>query len=345
MDKTWVAIRKYLSLLLLVFYTLHLDTLHVGASCPSCIEEPQICWVIGQVAEIQDQSSFAVIQLKEALSSRTYAGCPFTVDDAVNVSLNIEPKPHIILNDKVVIELGPGASAKMAKPRTLEELLSEAEMLFGYRLHEQEYLYHIKSYLGVASTLERLETMVKTEHHKGAAFLLIMLAKEKYPVSPAILNEAFILAMTKSHKCFDVAREVTNATNQTGLIAQLIEILNTPHEKGIRSKTLNEDYCVFGIIQALGELGPSAKIAISSIMNWTDEPYDNDGGGMAAKMAKVLQRIQGEKEAIELLLLKIKSGQVLYAGYPLVRGICDLAAMSTIEQAEELHLWCLQHSE
>jgi len=180
---------------------------------PDACGGPTICNVIGQVTQIKDNPASAVVHLQKLYGSSTLQGCQENYNEDVTVSLDMQPKPHIDSKDVVAVALAPGSSAQLEPPQPLENLLTDAEFSYGSPLSESEWLYQIKAFLGVESTMATLEGLLKTEtkdtspfsdavrQRRNSALLLLVLAKANYPVPPAVISEACNISVIAQPPC------------------------------------------------------------------------------------------------------------------------------------------------
>ncbi len=345
--------RIYLTLLLSSF----LYPWAAWASCPGegCQQGPLRCTVIGYVDKIENQGATALVSLQQLFGSNSYSGCEEDYGDkVVSVSLDAQPKPDIDPGDLVLVELGGGSAASLAAPQRFDQILSEAQIYYNNPKMQISWTYQIKSFLGVPLTIQKLEALFASrnggsdiestveDRRLSAALLLILLAKKHFQVPHSLLHDAFILALTRSYRCSDVAPDARYLShNAESLVGRILDLLTRQQENDGDSSPFRHDTCIFSAIIALGELGPPAKRALPEIMKFVAYDDKEDAGKTAAAIADSLKNMNAENESVKLLLENIRSGKLKSRkNLPIPLAVCSLVSAPASAEQKQLKTWC-----
>ena len=301
-------------------------------------EGPDQCTVMGVVTDIKDGNN-AVVRLKETAGSTTYIGCQATgaqamadKDTPVTVSLDVQPKPTIVVGDVVFVNVrsDKDMSLETFAPGdfTMNQLLGEVQIFFDNRLERQQIIYAIKCFIGVDHVVEEMvPLLIDTDKEKrlSAALMLILLADAKQTVPPDMLQQALRIGLLESRQTAVGSSIRLYPGDRAQVVNVLIGLL---HDKEVVDP--------FATIVAMGEMGEEGARALPDAIDRLNAPHllqlRNDGDKI---FADAVDKTKGQDKAVKIFLQKAADGKIVDKEGPLAKGMCRLHTDNA-----DLSKWC-----
>ncbi|MBX7231656.1 MAG: hypothetical protein K1X29_06180 [Bdellovibrionales bacterium] len=312
--------------------------------------EPR-CIIMGQVTKSDLNAMQAWVTLKKTFGSTTQMGCLETnaekmIGQTISVSLNLIPRPRLNINDIVFVNKGLNPKFALEGPssETIESLSESIQVQWNNELQLAETSYFVKAYFGSEKSIQKLVQVINTpennsmkEKRVSAAVFLIALAVNHHEVPQAQLRKAFLIALEQSYKGVEIGTNILLIKDgRTDLISELVSLLNKT-ETNLKFPAVKDPY---GIIVALGEIGPQSKTTIPVILKRMDGVSESIRSHGDELILTAITKIGAQQEAAQQFLDMIKSGNLKSKDGVLAHAICKLGTYSLSKTFTQLVQWC-----
>ena len=301
-------------------------------------EGPDQCTVMGAVTQLKENNT-AVVRLSEPVGSTTQMGCYATGAAAmaekktlVTISLDVQPVPVIAVGDVVFVNIRSDRDVSLeiftSGEFSEKQLLDEVQIFFDNRTERFQIVYAIKSFIGVQHVIDEMVPLLidaDKEKRLAAALMLILLADNKQPVPPDMLQQALRIGLLESRQTAVGSSIKLYPGDRAQVVNVLIGLL---HDKEVVDP--------FATIVAVGEMGEEGARAIPDAIDRINAPnlsqLRNDGDKI---FAEAVTKTKAEDKAVKIFLADVKDGKLKDTSGPLAKGMCQLHTDNA-----DLTSWC-----